>query len=34
MTTENWNDKEFVLETIKKKGYVLGYVSNELRNDK
>ena len=38
MTIENWNDKEFVLERVKRDGWDLNwdlkYASEELRNDK
>ena len=33
MTTENWNDKEFVLERVKQNGLALEFASEELRND-
>lgn len=31
---ENWNDKEFVLDRVKKDGFELKYASEELKNDK
>tara|TARA_R110000868_G_scaffold140631_3_gene356430 strand:- start:763 stop:1008 length:246 start_codon:yes stop_codon:yes gene_type:complete len=33
MTTENWNDKDFVLEKVKQNGLALEFASEELRND-
>jgi len=32
--TENWNDKSFVLEKVKRNGLALKYASEKLKNDK
>jgi hypothetical protein len=34
INTENWNDKDFVLEKVKQDGWALQYASEELQNDK
>ena len=33
MTTENWNDKKFVIKKVKQNGCALEYAGEELRND-
>jgi len=32
--TQNWNDKDFVLEKVKQDGWCLYYASKELRGNK
>ena len=31
--TENWNDKDFVLEKVKQNGYAIYHASKERQND-